>query len=1236
MKRGFALVWTLLLFFLFASAAQGQAADNLIRNGGAEEANGSEPAPWTRETYAQSIGAETSSLTLGSDGGHSGSGYLRIASPEPNDARWVQTVAVEPDTVYRLSAWVRASGADPARTGANVSVLGIGNTSADVKDTAGQWVPLEMYGRTGPDQREIAVAVRLGGYGNLNAGTADFDDVALEAVEAPPAGATVLSLTPAELPPAGTGGGSPSHAPYVVAMFALAVGYALIAWRAVAALRRPEGRLQGTDARNALRLALPLFAAALALRVLCAPLLAGHPIDILDFYAWANHAYEAGLPGFYTADMFVDYPPGYIYILYVIGLLQHVFELEYLSRASLILLKLPSIVADLLAAAIVYKLAYKHAGARAALLLAPLYLFNPMVFQNSVVWGQIDSVFTLFVLLTVWLIADNKRARAAACLVIAILIKPQAVVLIPVVLLALWQRKEVKTWARSVLYGAAAFVLLVLPFSIGQEPLWIVRRYLAMFESYPYATLNAANLYGLLGLNAARMTGALTFWSYLFVALVVALLAVLAYRYRQRPLSHYVYLAFLANVLIFALKTNMHERYGYPAVVLALAAYALLKDRRMLWMFFALTFTHFGDVAYVFKFSLDQQYYLAAKDGWFRFLSLCNLVIAGYAVYVGWTPAKAAALAPAKPQDASRSGKSAARPGTRGAASAETDFREEMARHGDRRLQRIDRLLVTGLTAVYAILALINLGTWKNPDTAWQPKAAGSAVVFDFGQPVTVGSVLWYGGIGDGAFELSQSTDGQNWTPALQFEMNGGTIFQWKEQQAAFTARYARLSATKPGATLYELAFRDERRQPLATAATDPSEGSRLVDEPGSVPAKPSYLNSMYFDEIYHARTAYEFLHHIEPYETTHPPLGKVLISLGVAVFGMNPFGWRIVGTLFGIAMIPLMYLFAKRLFGKTEYAFLAAFLIAFDFMHFTQTRIATIDVYGVFFILMMYFYMYKFYVRSLSGASFRACAMPLGLAGLMFGIGAASKWIDIYAGAGLAVILAIALFRRFKETKYVRQIVGWCCLAFLLVPAVIYTLSYIPFFLVPGPGHDLHGMLSYQKFMYNYHSHLVATHPFASSWWEWPLIVKPIWYYAGSVAAGYVSSISALGNPAVWWVGSAAALVAIGVRLRKPDPMLTFLLIGLAAEYLPWVGVQRLTFIYHFFASVPFLILLTVYLIKLGRERRQLSRFAVYVYMGVVLGLFALFYPILSGATVKQTYVAHALQWFSSWYFGA
>lgn len=1252
--------------------AAAEEAASLIVNGGAELSAGGtgQPEGWTQDIYAADAnGTPVSTLTLGQDGGHDGQGYLSVASTAENDARWIQPVAVEPDSVYKLSGWIRVAGGLEGRAGGNLSVLGIAAPFPALTDTGGQWEQVEWYGRTGPDQTSITVAARLGSYGSLSSGRADFDDIALERVAEAPAGATVIPLWPEAYGGAASGGekSADGRGTYTAMMFLLAAVYAALAWGIVSFLRRAEtpllsgssasgstgkggARLPAGDTARGKGTAMLLFACALLIRVVCAPIMQGHPIDALDFYFWANHAFEAGLHGFYTADIFVDYPPGYIYVLYVVGALQKLMHIGYPSAGAALLLKLPSIAADLAASYILLRLARPRFGAAAGMAIASLYLFNPMVFHNSVVWGQIDSFLALFILLAVWAIAAGKLPYAAAAVVAAVLIKPQAVVIIPVLLLALIVRRSRKAWGEAALYGAAVFVLLVLPFSIHQSPGWIAERYRAMFDSYPYATLNAANLYGLFGLNGVKVTAAMAFWSNLSVVLIVAYIVWLAWRHRKLAAAPlWTYLAFFTFLLVFTLKTSMHERYGYPAVALALLAFILLRDRRLLWMFLGLTFTNFADAAYVLFFGLDKNYYLSQTDGFFRLLSLCNVAIAAYAVQVGWTlgKGKPLAIAPAAsttvPSQGRRGGPAAARKGVPASAVSARPAFDITSSDGAGKLSRLDRLLVIGLTLAYGIIALVNLGTMRAPESGWTPSAPASAIVYDFGEPQSVASVLWFGGTrdagraDDSTIELSQSADGANWTGALSFALNGGSVFQWKEQPVAINQRYVRVTASNPGWTLYELAFRDATGRSVTPVKTSEG-GGALLDEPGDVPAKPSYLNSMYFDEIYHGRTAYEFLHHIEPYENTHPPLGKGIMALGVAIFGMNPFGWRIMGTLLGIAMVPLMYLLAKRLFGRTEFAFAAAFLMTFDFMHFAQTRIATVDVYGVFFILLMYLYMYKYFVRAIAGESFRRVALPLALAGLFFGLGAASKWIDIYAGGGLAVIFAITLWRRRAERAFLLRTVLWCVPFFLVVPALIYTASYIPFFLVPGPGHGFHDMLTYQEFMYNYHAHLVATHPFASSWWEWPLMVKPIWYYGGSVGADQVSSIVSMGNPAVWWVGIAAVAAAVVLlfRGRARDPRLVFLLIGLTAQFLPWVGVSRLTFIYHFFASVPFVVLLIVYVLKAGRDRGWIRRGHVYGYLGAVLLLFVLFYPILSGMTVDKSYVAHTLRWFQSWIFNS
>lgn len=110
----------------------------------------------------------------------------------------------------------------------------------------------------------------------------------------------------------------------------------------------------------------------------------------------------------------------------------------------------------------------------------------------------------------------------------------------------------------------------------------------------------------------------------------------------------------------------------------------------------------------------------------------------------------------------------------------------------------------------------------------------------------------------------------------------------------------------------------------------------------------------------------------------------------------MNPFGWRFMGTLAGVLLVPIMYLFALKLFKKRFYAFIAAFLMMFDFMRLAQTRLATIDSYSCLFVLLMYYFMYDYFVVKSYDLTFRRSLRPLIFAGLAFGLGAAAKWTSL------------------------------------------------------------------------------------------------------------------------------------------------------------------------------------------------------------------------------------------------
>ena len=591
-----------------------------------------------------------------------------------------------------------------------------------------------------------------------------------------------------------------------------------------------------------------------------------------------------------------------------------------------------------------------------------------------------------------------------------------------------------------------------------------------------------------------------------------------------------------------------------------------------------------------------------------------------------------------------------------------------------------DWAIMFSVTILYACLTFYNLGSMTAPQTAWTSSNAEETILFDLGE-VRDFHIMYYGGICNSSFTLSFSEDGEAYSNDELAVYDQGEIFRWiqftpqqRDADDRFvatdvtypqrTARYVCLRAERPGLVLHEIAFiLDDGTTAIPVSSsiiyggTDRSVSPEvLYDEQDTVPDRPSYYNSTYFDEIYHARTAYEFLHNLNPYETTHPPLGKVLMMWGIQIFGMTPFGWRFMGALFGVMMLPVMYLLGKQLFKKTGWAALVMGLMALDSMHFTQTRIATIDTFGVFFIMLMYLFMFRYCQMNFYYDKLGKTLTPLALSGIAMGLGVASKWIGVYAGLGLAVLFFMTMIRRYQEhahaiatgdmsepgqraqTKFWPYFIKtclFCIVFFIIVPCVIYYFSYY-WYCRPRGGLTISRVLASQELMFNYHKNLTGdTHFFRSPWYEWPLIIKPMWYYSGSgyLSADMVSSISCMGNPAVWWVGL-AALIYVIVRLivRREGLSELLIVLGFLAQYLPWVLVPRSTFIYHYFASVPFIILATAVLMRdIERRWPRAGRMAICALVVSAALLFAAFYPLESGMPAPRSYVRW-LRWFN-WY---
>ncbi len=602
-------------------------------------------------------------------------------------------------------------------------------------------------------------------------------------------------------------------------------------------------------------------------------------------------------------------------------------------------------------------------------------------------------------------------------------------------------------------------------------------------------------------------------------------------------------------------------------------------------------------------------------------------------------------------------------------------------------INKKDIKIMTIMTVIYLIIALINLGSFNAPKTGWEPERLNESFIVDFGREVTIDKIILFGGLGHswgcfGSLEIEADHDGE-FKPYSFLDMK--SIYKWHyttdivtTDKLKFTNTYLRTDVEHDKNRFYKAEYLEIgffSGDSLISGFTTVSEPStvgieKLFDEQDLVPDRPTVLNSTYFDEIYFPRTALEQLEKRDIlYENTHPPLGKTIIAFGISIFGMNPFGWRIMGTLFGAALIPLMYIMAKRFFKDTFWAFFCAYLMMFDFMHFTQTRLATIDSYTVFFIMLMFYFMLDYYDSKTYERGFFKSLIPLMLSGVFLGLGAATKWIALYGAAGLAILFFLSRGYEYNDinnqlnlkiknegaSKILKskELGGWlgkffyltcllCVIFFIITPIVIYVLSFIPIDYKEDNISLIESVIASIKTMFEYHKGVVDSHPYASPWYEWPLDIRPIFYYQGALLPpNRGSAIAGFGHPLLFWIGLIAFFIILWSFIsniyRKKNPLgenklLLFPVISYLSQYLPWVVAPRkITFIYHYFSCVPFLILMVGILFRYLEENNLISRKFTKIFLIVFLTLFILYYPLLSGLEVPRIYL-NILQLLPRW----
>lgn len=305
-----------------------------------------------------------------------------------------------------------------------------------------------------------------------------------------------------------------------------------------------------------------IILAGLILRLLLIPYYT-HFSDMALWQYWGSEITRIGFRGFFNRVAWTDYLPLYFYILFSLNWLQQITHLN-----PEILFKLPAIIADCLTGIVIYKL-FADYSIKRRLSLVALYLFNPAIFANSAMWGQIDGVGVLLIVSAVLFLKQNRVWLLGLILAIAILFKPLYVFALVIFVFVLFFKSK-KLLVLFLAWTVFFSFMITLPFveRFWQVPELILARYLSSVSQYQYASVNAFNFWGALGMNwisdnllflkvPLHSIGSTIF------GLIILLCLVKLFR-KRNTLNLYKSLLFSLTILflgVFTFETRAHERH---------------------------------------------------------------------------------------------------------------------------------------------------------------------------------------------------------------------------------------------------------------------------------------------------------------------------------------------------------------------------------------------------------------------------------------------------------------------------------------------------------------------------------------------------------------------------------------------------------------------------------------------------------------------------------------------------
>jgi Gpi18-like mannosyltransferase/predicted membrane-bound dolichyl-phosphate-mannose-protein mannosyltransferase len=798
----------------------------------------------------------------------------------------------------------------------------------------------------------------------------------------------------------------------------------------------PVAKAHATDCKRAAA----FLAILLVIKAIALLFFTGFHIDVGTYEAWALQLASGSPASMYQSGYFLDYPPGYLYALWAAGALAQ--ALGATGDLLRVIVGTPALLADFGLSLLIFALMFRVAGKTAAWLGMLFFALNPALLFDTVVWVQTDSAFTLVMLLSVAMLTDEEMPLGWGLAALAVLIKPQAISLMPVLLAWTLIRGSWGSWARSTLASIATAVMTVAPFQVGHAWSWLPNLYWSTAAYYHETSVNAFNFMALLGGLRVSDTGTIFGFSYFAVGtfLLIPLYGFTLWLLARNPVRRSLFFAsFVAIFGFFMFAPRMHERYIYPAVAFAIPL--AFEGSAMLGVFAVVTFTCLSNLAEVLHI-LNAGTFLASRDPFAMVVSLLNLI--------------------------------------------------------------------TFLAAV---------GYWYQSRDTVRSIVVVPKVKESFSEAFTA------------------------WRTALLYEV--------RREQAQTDLGWLRVDT---------IAF-----------AVLVAVGGFLRFWHLGHPAE------IVFDEVHFVGQARHYIHG-EPFLDPHPPIAKLLIAGGILLFGDHPASWRFGNASLGTIMVAVTYLLGRKMFRSRLAATLAAGLVALDGFFIVDSRIGCIDIVYLTFAAIAYLLLFKF-VGTKDLVHRRRLLVVIGI---VLGLCLGSK---LYVpGITFLLVTGFLLFILWRTTAELDRPTAWSrntarpmrfqwtaggALIVGSVSAIFYLASFLPHYALGWWGGIADLLHYYKDVMWYENSVASATHPYASPWWSWPLMLRPVAYWQNFPTHGRVALIWGGGNPLTWWAVVPAMMIT-GVRtLERPNLTRIFLVSGFLAYYLIWIPIGRILFLYHYLPSV-------------------------------------------------------------------